>query len=372
MKNLLRNFLLVGLYLLPILLFSQEIEATSNPVKVSFKTQETNAPEIFMIYQNSGIPNDEGKVEVNIRVLDESGITELKINNESVGVNGQDTLMLTYSLISGKEIEVFAKDRFNNVREKSFIVQAQAVPKTEVTSTALIDRFHALIIGIDEYQDPKITSLSEAIKDATALKDVLIEQYTFKDENIIFLKNPTYEEIIITFEELSRNIGPGDLLLIFYAGHGYYNERTNIGYWLPADAQQANTVRWFRNSALVENIGAINSKHTLLISDACFSGSIFKTRSAFNNASEDISNLMKRTSRKAITSGSLSTVPDKSVFMKYLLKTLTENKNKYLPTEDLFDEVRMAMRNNSDTRPLFGEIRNVGDEGGNFVFIRKD
>lgn len=51
------------------------------------------------------------------------------------------------------------------------------------------------------------------------------------------------------------------------------------------------------------------------------------------------------------------------------LKVLSENKDKYLTSEDLFDEIRPGMRNNSDTRPLFGEIQNVGDEGGNFVFI---
>ena len=370
--NRVLTFCLIAILYASQLSFGQEFEAVSNPVKIHFGIKETNAPEIYMVYKNGGTPNSEGMIEVTFRVLDESGVAEFKVNQKNVNVTGQDTVVLTTAFTSGKEVEVFAKDRLNNVREKLFIVQAQAQPEAEVTTPSLSDRFRALIIGIDEYQDPKITSLSEPIKDAMALKTILTEQYTFNEKNIIFLKNPTYEEMIITFDNLSRDIGPGDLLLIFYAGHGYYNEKTNIGYWLPSDAQQANTVKWFRNSTLVENIGAINSKHTLLISDACFSGSIFKTRSAFNNANPDIANLMKRPSRKAITSGSLTTVPDKSVFMKYLIKVLAENKNKYLPTEDLFDEIRLSMRNNSDTRPLFGEIRNIGDEGGNFVFIRKD
>ena len=81
---------------------------------------------------------------------------------------------------------------------------------------------------------------------------------------------------------------------------------------------------------------------------------------------------MKRASRKAMTSGSLTTVPDKSVFMKYLLKTLTENENKYISSEELFDVVRMSMRNNAGTKPLYGEIQNVGDEGGEFVLMKRD
>lgn len=361
----------IFLFLISFICCGQEIEGISNPVRVNFASKESNAPEVFMIYKNAGVANASGLVEINFRILDESGIAEVRVNQKSTTYERQDTVVLSYALLPGKEIEIYAKDQFNNVREKSFTIKAQN-KTAEVTPASAEDRFHALIIGIDEYQDTKITSLSEAIKDATQLKDILTEHYSFDGKNITFLKNPTYEDLVLTFEDLSRNIGPGDFLLIFYAGHGYYNDKTNIGYWLPSDAQQANTVRWFRNSALVENIGAINSKHTLLISDACFSGSIFKTRSAFNNANPDIINLLKRPSRKAMTSGSLSTVPDKSVFMRYLLKVLSENNDKYLTSEDLFDEIRVAMRNNSNTRPLFGEIQNVGDEGGNFVFIRKD
>ena len=58
--------------------------------------------------------------------------------------------------------------------------------------------------------------------------------------------------------------------------------------------------------------------------------------------------------------------------MKYLIKTLNENENKYLASEDLFDEIRISMKNNSNTKPLYGEIQNAGDEGGNFVLIRRD
>ena len=117
------------------------------------------------------------------------------------------------------------------------------------------------------------------------------------------MKNPTFEEMIVEFEGLSRKITPEDFLLIFYAGHGFFDATTNIGYWLPSDASDKNKAKWFRNSTLVENIGAINSKHTFLIADACFSGSIFKTRSSINNASSDINNMLKFTSRKALTSG---------------------------------------------------------------------
>lgn len=248
-------------------------------------------------------------------------------------------------------------------------------PKAEVIATtpsAPKHKYYALLIAVEEYEDPEITSLTEPIKDATQLKEVLSNNYTFDPLDIYILKNPTYEQINDAFEELRGVVTPSDFLLIFYAGHGIFDERANFGYWLPADAQKKSTSKWYRNSALVENIGAINSKHTLLVADACFSGGIFKTRSPWNNASLDIVNLMKKPSRKAMTSGSLTTVPDKSIFMKYMLKSLVENENLYLTSEDLFDEIRVSMKYNSNTKPLYGEIQNAGDEGGNFVFIKRN
>jgi uncharacterized caspase-like protein len=284
-------------------------------------------------------------------------------------------LLLVSNLVTAQEVEATTDPVRVSLLPKaggSAVVPAAGVVATvPASASSTAHRYYAVLIAVEEYKDPSITSLSEPVNDAQKLKEVLLKKYTFEEKDIKMLKNPTFEDLNVTFEELSHKIQPTDFLLIFYAGHGYFDEKTNIGYWLPADAEQKNRAKWFRNSALVENIGAINSKHTLLIADACFSGGIFKTRAPFNNANPDIADMLKRPSRKAMTSGSLTTVPDKSVFMKYLLKSLNENDNKYLPSEDLFDDVRLAMKANSTSKPLYGEIQNVGDEGGNFVLVRK-
>ena len=71
-----------------------------------------------------------------------------------------------------------------------------------------------------------------------------------------------------------------------------------------------------------------------------------------------------------MTNGILEQVPDKSVFLEYLIKRLEENKEKYLSSEVLFSSFKTAVMNNSATIPQFGTIQNVGDEGGDFIFIR--
>lgn len=231
-------------------------------------------------------------------------------------------------------------------------------------------RYYALIIGVDKYSDDKIQDLDQPVKDAAKLKEVLNRNYTFAESDITFLTNPTKSEIIGVLHELRKKLTVNDNLLIFYAGHGYWDEEMQLGYWLPSDANSDNPVNWIPNTDLTNYISAIKTKHTLLIADACFSGGIFKTRSAFNNQMA-LEKLMDLKSRKAMTSGTLTEVPDKSVFIEYLVRRLTENQNKYISSEQLFSEMRIAVINNSENIPQYGTIHNTGDEGGDFVFIKK-
>jgi len=89
------------------------------------------------------------------------------------------------------------------------------------------------------------------------------------------------------------------------------------------------------------------------------------------DAPQSIKKLDERLSRKAITSGILQEVPDESVFMKYLLVRLSENEDKYLASEFLFTSFKGSVMDNSNNIPQFGVIQNVGDDGGDFIFIHK-
>jgi hypothetical protein len=232
-------------------------------------------------------------------------------------------------------------------------------------------KYYALIMGVNEYDDQYITDLDSPLKDAERVYNVLTHFYTFDKENVSYLKNPTRAAIISEMDRLERNITENDNLFIFFAGHGYWDERSDKGYWLPSDASRSNTVNWIRNTSISEYMASIKSRHTLLVADACFSGGIFKTRRAFSMPDMAVKRLYDLPSRKAMTSGTLQEVPDKSVFVEYFVKRLEENLKKYLPSEQLFFSFKPAVLNNSDNVPQFGIIKNAGDEGGDFIFIRR-
>lgn len=259
----------------------------------------------------------------------------------------------------------------NELKIEVFAVDDTLSKVVTVDYSLYAARNFALLIGNERYDDPEINNLEEPVKDVTELYNVLTTEYNYDPANIILLKNETKEKIIGTLHELRSKIAPNDNLLIFYAGHGYWDEGMQVGYWLPKNAVKSNPVNWIPNTDLTNYLGAIKTKHTLLIADACFSGGIFKTRAAFS-ATYAVEMLYQLNSRKAITSGNFNNeVPDKSVFFQYLIKNLKENANDYLSAEELFSKMRMAVMNNSETVPQFGTIQNVGDEGGDYIFIKK-
>lgn len=233
-------------------------------------------------------------------------------------------------------------------------------------------KYYALLIGINNYADPAIIGLDRPISDAEAFYNTITTRYTFEKENVTFLQDATMSEIIAALDYYTKIVRPVDNFLIFYAGHGVWDSKSEIGFWLPSDAQKDSKLAWFRNSTLRDYLREIRSKHTLLISDACFGGSIFKSRSAFIDAPTAIKRLYELPSRKAMTSGTLTEVPDQSAFLKYMIDRLANNKEKYLASEQLFSSFRMAVINNSNVVPQFGEIKEVGDEGGDFIFILKE
>jgi hypothetical protein len=228
---------------------------------------------------------------------------------------------------------------------------------------------YALIIGISNYDDPQINELDKPIKDAELFYNTITSKYTFEKENVKLLRNATMAEMVDALDFYAKIVTPVDNFLIFYAGHGVWDASSEIGFWLPSDARKNSKLAWFRNSTLRDYLREIKSKHTLLISDACFGGSIFKSRSAFTDATTAINKLYELPSRKAMTSGTLTEVPDQSAFLKYMIDRLQNNFEKYLSSEQLFGKFRMAVINNSNVLPQFGVIQDVGDEGGDFIFI---
>lgn len=264
---------------------------------------------------------------------------------------------------SGVSMAVAATDRGIGLVEKA--------PQVEQVQ---MGEFWALLIGIDDYDHwPKLTT---PVNDTRVLERTLVTRYGFSSDRIKSLTNrqATREGILEGLEWLINGAGEHDNVLIYYAGHGEEDKVT--GYWVPVEAKRDKKGAYVSNSTIRDYVGTMRAKHVYLVADSCFSGSLFAGATRSKPATINgryYQEVYNRLSRQGLTSGGNEPVSDAgydghSVFAYYLLKALRENTEPYLTASALFDRIAVPVANNSKQTPISRPIRDVRDEGGEFLF----
>jgi WD40 repeat protein len=355
---------------------------TTETVKPPIK--DTTGPKIVITSPSAsrgiGVKSAAGKTTVSGRAFDDSGVKQVVVQGVTARLDARGNFSAEATLKVGDNlITVTATDTHDNQTNESFVVRREpAGDPVTATAPANGGRYHALLIAVQEYDHPSVNRLDYPVGDALQVERELTSRYTFEPQNVTTLKNPDRRTILDTLDQMTEKLKPEDNLLIFYAGHGQWDAQRKQGYWLPRDAMRERRADWISNSDLRDAIRGIKAKHILLISDACFAGGTFQAREAFGAASSAVAELDNLPSRTAMTSGVLTTVPDRSVFVEYLLKRLKENTEERLPGQELFGRLRLSVINNSPVQkdgsrptPSYGTIYEVGDEGGDFIFVRR-
>ncbi len=90
---------------------------------------------------------------------------------------------------------------------------------------------HALLIGVSDYTDQRIPDLEGPVNDVNALRDVLIRNWQFEEQNVSVLLNShaTEANILRAIDSLQHNTAPGDDIIIYYSGHGTSASDPDLG-----------------------------------------------------------------------------------------------------------------------------------------------
>jgi uncharacterized caspase-like protein len=203
-----------------------------------------------------------------------------------------------------------------------------------------IGTYRALIIGIDEYQDQDIPKLDTAVADAKAVAELLRKRYGFQiDEQKDLLLNDkaTGGAIYNALRKLASSTVTSDSVLIYYAGHGEEDTVYKDGWWIPADAKLGDPRTYLDNVQVQKAMSNMQARHVLLISDSCYSGTLFGRSRSLPRKIDDkyYLGLFNERSRWGMTSGSKTPVADggqdgHSVFAYQLLKELGNNSKPYV------------------------------------------
>ncbi|HOT98117.1 MAG TPA: caspase family protein [bacterium] len=275
-------------------------------------------------------------------------------------------------------IEVLA----NHFPEKEVIKTAKAIIEKRVKtrdvegissshppSLETTPQNYALLFAVQDYNDKNVAGLQYPKEDAWNLALVLYKHYGYDKRHIYLVTDPDRLTMIDSLMSLKKRLSAADNLLIFFAGHGCFED--DEGYWWPRDAAQEKPGTWFPNYAIIQIIKQMKCRHILVVADACFSGTL-TMRTPDPAAQKTIKELRKRPSRHALTSGGKERVPDVSVFITYLVQALDKNTNKFLTCQQLYSRLIEPVVYNSPVSqiPQYAPLHGTGHEGGDYIFER--
>ncbi|MBK7432950.1 MAG: caspase family protein [Chitinophagaceae bacterium] len=332
-----------------------------------------------------------------ICLVDEANNRQLLLNLKAKtimkGKVGNAPFYSEMASITGIEADPYYKKQFNSRPESVGTVQtksntetpvAAAKKTTPVTETIQdipqLDGnpvFHALLIAENEYSEPSYNALPGTLRDMRKMYNLLSGKYTFDPGNIDTLVNASKEKILSTLNTIAKSLTENDNLFIFYAGHGIIKRYEGVngkkvreeGFLIPSNAAKGDEVTFINSYDITSILNRSNAKHILFTADACFAGSLFRDLPA--DASLKVREAYKNKSRRLLTSGNKQAVSDESDFVESLRLALQENTKKYVTAGELVDGFRDQYISKTHMQLQYNPIPNVDDQGGEFVFFKR-
>jgi uncharacterized caspase-like protein len=350
--------------------------------KKSNLTKDNQPPEIILtshdISRGMKVVQNEKKITITGRAKDSSGIVEVIVDNKEAYLDKDGNFKAeSYLKIGENRISIAAIDRYGNQSTQTFTIIRKNNEQTRAQKVAKSSsaNYYALVIGNNDYDH--LPKLQTARKDAKQVATALADRYHFQTK---LLLDATRDDILRAMNNFRKRLKENDSFLIYYAGHGEFDQTTSKAYWLPVNARSDEDTDWIIVDTITSNIKRISSKHILIVSDSCYSGTL--TRSAVAKLDTDqarhryLEKMRGKKSRTLLASGGNEPVSDSggnghSVFAAALLQGLKDMDRQMFTAEELFySHIKERVAGNAEQIPEYNIIRNSGHDGGDFIFRR--
>jgi hypothetical protein len=229
------------------------------------------------------------------------------------------------------------------------------------------DRY-LLAIGVGHYRE--LPNLEGASREARMFAMTLKKDYGFK---VKVLSDPTRAEILVTVKHYREMLRKDSQLVVYYAGHGWKDESSGQGYWLPQDAQIDSRENWLSSTDITAAVRAMAAEDVMIIADSCYQASLQPSSEEAQPSAGHPHPVAAQKVRVVLTSGTIApaegeTASDCSAFTEALLETL-QNSRGPVKGADLYVAVKSKTAARKQPSPRYGIIPDSGHQGGDFVFV---
>jgi hypothetical protein len=227
----------------------------------------------------------------------------------------------------------------------------------------------AILFGNNDYKPP-IPELETPIADVEKIAETLRSRFGY-DARVI--KNVSKAQIIEALNDVAVKAREDDSVLLFYAGHGYLMEDTNMGFWIPIDGSVKTAGNWISNKDISKLLAAIRARQLILVSDSCFSGSLTREQKIDYKETAKTEEVLRKRSVLVFSSGGDEPVSDEgkeghSIFAWSLIKTLDDISGT-TPGQQVWRSVHGRVTKDFSQEPQYGAVLSAGHtEGGEYLF----
>ncbi|MEM8490375.1 MAG: caspase family protein [Pseudomonadota bacterium] len=339
--------------------------------------QTTAKPPVVYVPGEGKVLTDRASVEILGNVIHSKPIKQLFVDGRPAKTRQNGAFTARVSIPLGKtRVRLEAIDSDGSVGTAAVLVtrvETGLLGSADIASIKdQIDfgNYHAVVIGNNRYEGG-LPALETAERDAKAIAQRLSQNYGFDVE---LLLNASDDEILSSLEKMNDSLREDDNLLVYYAGHGFYDEDADLGYWLPTNASLDSKENWIRNSAVTDTIKGMKAKHVMLVADSCFSGTLLRSASV-KRTGRFYEQMASRSARLVMTSGGIEPVVDgggdgHSVFARSFLDKLDSGES-IIDGTSLYQSIREPVILNSEQVPQYSNIRFIDSDGGDFLFVRQ-
>ncbi|GAA4886696.1 caspase, EACC1-associated type [Saccharopolyspora cebuensis] len=149
----------------------------------------------------------------------------------------------------------------------------------------------ALLIATSMYADPGLRALRAPADEAEELRQVLLAQGDF--DQVEVLRNESRSQLERAVDDVFRNAGPGDLVLLYLSCHGLKDDRGNLVFAACNTELDRPDSTALTASFVRERVHASQASTKVLLLDCCYSGA-FSLSGAKSSALVDHAQLTGR------------------------------------------------------------------------------
>lgn len=206
--------------------------------------------------------------DTHLELRGSNGFTRTNDDRQSTDTNAQ----IRFEAEASESLTIYATSHVPGAAG-AYTIRAERVSADVPVAPPHHGRVVALMVGISQYGRADLSDLSYCAEDATKIQQALTATGMLAPESVTLVNAAaTRDAVYAAFESLAQVVGPNDVFVFFYSGHGGQAKSDDPRELDGLDETLVLVDGDIRDTELADLVMTIQPRLTLVALDSCYSG----------------------------------------------------------------------------------------------------